>query len=83
MGVSRDTQLRTLKLLKVVTKGGARALFEFGHDTMSKRWNQLRNTLSFSKRFSLQKIVPQYCMFSHKIRDASPGKFLSSNSYSG
>ncbi|CAK7346733.1 unnamed protein product [Dovyalis caffra] len=72
MGVSRDTQLRTLKLLKVVLAGGGRDLFEFGHETMRKRWEKLNKVISMSKRFSLQKIAPKYCIYFQKIRGVSP-----------
>ncbi|KAF5735331.1 putative Alliin lyase precursor [Tripterygium wilfordii] len=72
MGVSRDTQLRALKLLKVVLEGGARDLFNFGHETMSSRWVKIRKTVSMSKRFSLQEIPPENCTYFNKIREASP-----------
>lgn len=72
MGVSWETQLRALQLLKVVLQGG-KDIFEFGHETMRKRWERLSKTMSMSKRFSVQKIPPQYCTFFHKVREASPG----------
>ncbi|OMO98679.1 hypothetical protein COLO4_13770 [Corchorus olitorius] len=70
MGVSRDTQLRAFKLLKVALQG--RELFDFGYQTMKSRWERLSNIISLSKRFSLQKIDPQYCTFYNKIREFSP-----------
>ncbi|KAJ4850239.1 hypothetical protein Tsubulata_008170 [Turnera subulata] len=72
MGVSRDSQLRVLKLLKVVLDKGGRDIFEFGHHTMRGRWQKLSNIISMSKRFSLQKIPPKYCNFFKKNREASP-----------
>lgn len=72
MGVSRDSQLRALKLLKVVIEGGGREIFDFGYKTMRDRWQKVSETLSKSKRFSLQKIAPQYCNFFHKVRESSP-----------
>ncbi|XVE55106.1 hypothetical protein DITRI_Ditri03aG0134200 [Diplodiscus trichospermus] len=72
LGVSRDTQLRALKLLKVVIEGEGREIFEFGYMTMKSRWEKLVRVLSSSKRFSYQKIEPQYCSFSHKVREFSP-----------
>ncbi|KAK4849433.1 hypothetical protein QYF36_024750 [Acer negundo] len=72
MGVSRDTQLRALKLLKVVLESGGREIFEFGHNTMRNRWEKLSNTISLSNRFTLQQIPPQYCTFFHKVRASSP-----------
>ncbi|GLT68145.1 hypothetical protein SLA2020_404030 [Shorea laevis] len=72
MGVSRDSQLRALKLLKVILEGKGREIFEFGCKTMKARWEILNQTLSLSNRFSLQKIPPQYCTFFQEFRDASP-----------
>ncbi|KAI6689600.1 hypothetical protein NL676_026428 [Syzygium grande] len=72
MGVSRDTQLRALKLLKVIVEDGGREIFEFGYRRMTKRWDRLRKTLSMSTRFSLQKIPPENCTFFQKVRDPTP-----------
>ncbi|KAG6784009.1 hypothetical protein POTOM_009691 [Populus tomentosa] len=72
LGVSRDSQLRALKLLKVVLATGGREIFEFGHETMRKRWEKLNKVISTSKRFSLQKIMPRYCTYFQQIRGASP-----------
>ncbi|KAM1686362.1 hypothetical protein FF1_034194 [Malus domestica] len=72
MGVSRDAQLRALKLIDVVLETGGREIFEFGYNTMKDRWEKLTNTLSVSNRFSLQKIAPQYCTYFQKIRGPSP-----------
>lgn len=73
LGVSKDSQLRALKLLKVVLATGGREIFEFGHETMRKRWEKLNKVISTSKRFSLQKITPKYCTYFQQIRGASPG----------
>ncbi|KAJ6399139.1 hypothetical protein OIU77_019815 [Salix suchowensis] len=72
MGVSRDSQLRSLKLLKAVLAGGGRDIFEFGHETMKKRWEKLNKVISMSKRFSLQKLAPKYCTYFQKISGVSP-----------
>ncbi|KAK9943745.1 hypothetical protein M0R45_009343 [Rubus argutus] len=72
LGVSRDTQLRALKLLNVVAQGRGKEIFEFGYNTMRKRWEGLNKAMSVSNRFSLQKNEPQYCTFSQKIRGPSP-----------
>ena len=73
IGVSRDSQLRALKLLKVVLEGEGREIFEFGYETMKTRWEKLIKALAFSKRFSPQEIEPQYCTFFHRLRELSPG----------
>ncbi|KAJ8760504.1 hypothetical protein K2173_015171 [Erythroxylum novogranatense] len=72
-GVPRETQLRVLKLLKVVIEEGeGREIFEFGFQIMSKRWEDIHRIISMSKRFSLQDIGPQFCSFNQGVREASP-----------
>ncbi|RVW37453.1 Tryptophan aminotransferase-related protein 4 [Vitis vinifera] len=71
-GVSRDTQLRAFKLLKVVTRGRGREIFEFGYKTMKDRWEKLNRALLMSRRFSVQESSPQYCTFSGKVKRPSP-----------
>ncbi|CAL5348640.1 unnamed protein product [Camellia sinensis] len=69
MGVSRDTQLRALKLLKVVVQeGNGKEIFDFAYKTMRNRWGKLRQVISMSKRFSIEEIPPQFCIFSQKVR---------------
>lgn len=74
-GVSRETQLRVLKLLKVVLSGNGREIYEFGYNTMKNRWTRLSNILSQSKLFSIDDPKPQYCSFSQQHRKPSPGNF--------
>ena len=76
MGVSRDTQLRTLQLIKVVLKDGGKEIFDFGYTMLSNRWEKLNETLSISTRFTLQEIGAQYCNYFHKIRGPSPGNIF-------
>ncbi|KAF9599652.1 hypothetical protein IFM89_001598 [Coptis chinensis] len=70
--VSRDTQLRALKLLKVVLKENGKDLFEFGPKTMRNRWERISRSFSTSKRFSLQKLEPQYCNYFQNFTGPSP-----------
>ncbi|MCL7042726.1 hypothetical protein MKW94_001722 [Papaver nudicaule] len=70
-GVSRDTQLRTLKLLKVVL-GSGKELFDFGHRTTRTRWESLNKVISASRRFSLQKLIPQYSTYFQNFTAPSP-----------
>lgn len=79
MGVSRDAQLRALKLINVVLETRGKQIFEFGYHTMRNRWESLSKTLSLSNRFSLQKLGPRYCTYFQKIRGPSPGN-VSTNS---
>ncbi|KAI3830617.1 hypothetical protein MKX03_016449 [Papaver bracteatum] len=71
MGVSRDTQLRALKLLKVLL-GDGKEFFEFGHRTTRTRWESLDKVISASKRFSLQKFIPGYSIYFQNITAPSP-----------
>lgn len=71
-GVSKDTQLRALKLIKVALEDNGRSIFEFGHGTMRKRWERLTQILSLSNRFTIQEIAPQFCTFFHRVREPSP-----------
>ena len=73
LGVSKDTQLRALKLVKVALEGSGKEIFEFGYTAMKERWERLSNALSESKRFSIQEIAPQYCTFFKTVRGPSPG----------
>ncbi|XP_039117198.1 tryptophan aminotransferase-related protein 3-like [Dioscorea cayenensis subsp. rotundata] len=74
MGVSRDTQLRMLKIIKVILAEHGRKgdIFSFGYQTMRERWTKLNKVVSKSKRFSLQTIPSQYCNYFKTIRDPSP-----------
>lgn len=72
LGVSRDTQLRALQLIKVVLKDGGKEIFDYGYRTLSNRWEKLNETLSTSTRFTLQETEAQYCNYFHKIRGPSP-----------
>ncbi|XP_047157126.1 tryptophan aminotransferase-related protein 4-like [Vigna umbellata] len=73
MGVSREAQLRALKLFDVVLEGDdGKEIFKFAYSTMRHRWTKLKETISKSKRFSLQKLSSQYCTFFKRERDLSP-----------
>ncbi|KAJ0235509.1 Tryptophan aminotransferase-related protein 3 [Hirschfeldia incana] len=72
MGVSRDTQLRALQLLKVVVGDGGEEIFHFSYETMKKRWEMLNKILAMSTRFSLETIEPDYCNYFKKRRDFTP-----------
>ncbi|XP_022767971.1 tryptophan aminotransferase-related protein 4-like isoform X2 [Durio zibethinus] len=72
MGVSMDSQLRAFKLLKAVLEGEGKEIFDFAYQTMKARWERLTMALSSSKRFSLQKNNPQYCIFYNRVREFSP-----------
>ncbi|VVB11690.1 unnamed protein product [Arabis nemorensis] len=72
MGVSRDTQLHALQLLKVVVGDEGESIFHFGYQTLKKRWETLNQIMSMSTRFSFQTIEPEYCNYFKKVRDFTP-----------
>ncbi|XP_007019618.2 PREDICTED: tryptophan aminotransferase-related protein 3 [Theobroma cacao] len=71
-GVPRETQLRVLKLLKVALEREGKEMFDFGYKTMRNRWRKLSETMSMSKRFSIQELEPKRCSFHQKVREPSP-----------
>ncbi|XP_068653602.1 tryptophan aminotransferase-related protein 3-like [Aristolochia californica] len=73
IGISHDTQLRALILVKSILGKSGRDLFQFGHTTLQHKWQRLNEVVSQSKRFSLQKLSPQYCTYFRTMRQPSPG----------
>ncbi|KAL3617757.1 hypothetical protein CASFOL_038078 [Castilleja foliolosa] len=72
MGLSREAQLRALKLMKAILTGNETDIFDYAYNKMSDRWQKLSQIISSSKRFSLQKISPLFCNFFEKVRGPSP-----------
>ncbi|MFS7980612.1 putative alliinase, EGF-like domain, pyridoxal phosphate-dependent transferase, major [Helianthus anomalus] len=72
LGISKDTQLRVLKLLKVVIEKDGKPLFEFAYNIMKDRWDRLTSIFSKSTRFSIQKRHPLHCNFYNETRLPSP-----------
>ncbi|KAL5173309.1 Tryptophan aminotransferase-related protein 4 [Glycine soja] len=64
IGISRDVQLRVLKLLDVATEGDGKEIFQFTYSTMRDRWIRLKQIIYKSKQFSLQKLFPNTVPFS-------------------
>ncbi|MQL97567.1 hypothetical protein Taro_030262, partial [Colocasia esculenta] len=77
-GVSRDTQLRVLTLMKAIregiTRGGAKDdIFLFGRRVLQERWLRLNELVSASSgRFSLPRMPRQYCIYTKGTPDPSP-----------
>ncbi|KAM0063084.1 putative alliinase, pyridoxal phosphate-dependent transferase, major domain-containing protein [Helianthus debilis subsp. tardiflorus] len=71
-GISKDTQLRVLKVLKVAMKADGKPFFGFAYNQMSDRWNRLTSVFSKSTRFSIQPRHPLHCNFFHQTRQPSP-----------
>lgn len=78
MGISRDTQMRALKLMRAILEGenDGDGIFEYSYNKMRHRWTKLSKIMSLSKRFSLQEIPPLFCNFFNKVRGPSPGESI-------
>ncbi|KAI3810420.1 hypothetical protein L1987_20032 [Smallanthus sonchifolius] len=72
LGISKDTQLRVLKLLKVAIEQDGKPLFQFAYNKMRDRWDRLTSVLSKSTRFSTQNRHHLHCNFFNKTRLPSP-----------
>lgn len=77
LGISKDSQLRALKLIKAVVGDDGKSFFEFGYNTMRDRWERLTLVFAKSSRFSIQQRNPLHCNFFHETRLPSPGNFIS------
>lgn len=77
MEMSKDTLLRALTILRVVTEGDGKKFFNFAHEILRDRWEKISHIFSFSKRFSIQHIPTQYCTFLNRAREPSPGDISS------
>ncbi|GKD85776.1 tryptophan aminotransferase-related protein 3-like protein, partial [Tanacetum coccineum] len=62
-GISKDTQLRVLKLLKLVVESDGKPFFDFAYNMMKDRWDKLTPVFSKSSRFSIQQRHPLQCNF--------------------
>ncbi|XP_027358915.1 tryptophan aminotransferase-related protein 4-like [Abrus precatorius] len=72
IGVSHDAQLRALKLLDMAIEGDGKEIFQFSYPIMRDRWIRLKQVISKSRRYSLQKLSARYCNFFKMVRDPSP-----------
>lgn len=72
LGTSRETQLRSLQLLKTILHGNGTQIFYFAYNTMRQRWLKLTQIFSSSNRFQIQEIPDQFCNFFNQIRGPSP-----------
>ncbi|KAK4381384.1 Tryptophan aminotransferase-related protein 4 [Sesamum angolense] len=72
LGISREAQLRALKLMKTILHADGREIFEYAHKKMSDRWQKLSDIVSLSKRFSIQEVPSLFCNFFEKVRGPSP-----------
>ncbi|ONK66239.1 uncharacterized protein A4U43_C06F5660 [Asparagus officinalis] len=79
IGVSKDSQLRAAKILKVISDGyehpntkSSMRLFDFGRDRLAKRWERLREVVKATKLFSLPEYPLETCKFTREKFAAYP-----------
>lgn len=80
IGVSKDSQVRAAKILKVVSDGyelpvldSAARLFDFGKRNLQRRWERLREVAKSTGMFSLAEYPSDTCKFTGKQTSPSPG----------
>lgn len=79
IGVSKDSQLRAAKVLKVVSDScepsnrEIECFFEFSHQQMAMRWKQLRVAVKKSGLFSVPDFPPQFCTYLGRAFEPWPG----------
>ncbi|KAE8723978.1 Tryptophan aminotransferase-related protein 2 [Hibiscus syriacus] len=77
IGVSKDSQLRAAKVLKVISDNSERmnaanSFFEFSYHVMAKRWKQLREAVHESGLFSVPDFPPRLCNFLNVVFEPQP-----------
>ncbi|XP_078180960.1 tryptophan aminotransferase-related protein 2-like [Carex rostrata] len=80
IGVSKDSQVRAAKILKVISDGyefpnpeGIGQFFHFGRRMLADRWQRLRQALDTSGQCSLPRFSLQFCEFSKEHAETYPG----------
>lgn len=80
IGVSKDSQVRAARILKVISDGyefpnpeGVGQFFHFGRRMLADRWQRLRQALDTSGRCSLPRFSLQFCEFSKEHAQTYPG----------
>lgn len=84
IGVSKESQIRTAKILKVVKetcKSETESFFEYGREMMKNRWEKLREVVKESDVFTLTKYPEAYCNFFGKSLESYPGNYFFSFSF--
>ncbi|VVA94824.1 unnamed protein product [Arabis nemorensis] len=75
IGVSKESQIRTAKILKVLKetcKSESENFFEYGRDMMKNRWEKLREVVKESDVFTLPKYPEAHCNFFGKSLESYP-----------
>ncbi|CAA7014311.1 unnamed protein product [Microthlaspi erraticum] len=75
IGVSKESQVRTAKILKVLKetcKTETENFFKYGREMMKNRWEKLREVVKESDVFTLPKYPEAYCNFFGKSLESYP-----------
>ncbi|CAH8275476.1 unnamed protein product [Arabidopsis lyrata] len=76
IGVSKDSQLRVAKVLKVVSDScgneTAKSFFDHSYDAMYERWKLLKQAAKDTKRFSVPDFASQRCNFFGRVFEPQP-----------
>ncbi|KAK4767880.1 hypothetical protein SAY87_003021 [Trapa incisa] len=79
IGVSKDSQLRASKVLRVISDGSGLAhrfegetFFGFSHRDMELRWYLLREAVNKSEIFSLPDFTPEFCNYWSRVFEPLP-----------
>lgn len=79
IGVSKDSQLRVAKVLKVVSDScgnvTGKSFFDHSYDAMYERWKLLKQAAKDTKRFSVPDFVSQRCNFFGRVFEPQPGTY--------
>lgn len=80
IGVSKDSQLRVAKVLKVVSDSCRnetdKSFFDHSYDAMYERWKLLKQAAKYTKRFTVPDFASQRCNFFGKVFESQPGTCL-------
>ncbi|KAJ4761235.1 Tryptophan aminotransferase-related protein 2 [Rhynchospora pubera] len=79
-GVSRDSQVRAARILKVISDGyefpnsnGAGQFFHIGRHLLADRWRRLRQAMEVLAKFSLPRFSTEFCEFFKEHAQTYPG----------
>ncbi|CAN8239213.1 unnamed protein product [Cochlearia groenlandica] len=75
IGVSKESQIRTAKILKVLKEtcdSESENFFEYGREMMKNRWEKLREVVKETDVFSLPKYPEAHCNFFDKSFESYP-----------
>ncbi|RDX64259.1 Tryptophan aminotransferase-related protein 2, partial [Mucuna pruriens] len=80
IGVSKDSQLRAAKVLKVVSDSceqeksqDGESFFKYSYKIMTQRWKQLRAAVEAGGLFTLPQFSPSFCTFFGQDTEPQPG----------